>query len=334
MSWFERLIIAIVVALVVAGVTLLVAQAQTEQPPVVTPEFQVSYDSCMNCHDDIHESWKLGSHGQALDDPIFASAWEEQGKPGACLVCHTTGYDPATGESSTEGVSCEACHNPIPVNHPKDNMPANDSPDACGKCHSDPRFATANWELSAHYQRNMSCTMCHDQHSAGMKSIEGQNGNAKDASYLCANCHKDAMHNFPTSTHAEAGVTCVNCHLGFNITGGDSINPVSFDELHNAPDHSFVATINTCNQCHSNQMHGPGEAVAAAAIKVEVAGGTATPQPTQAVTPVPPISNQPKPVSPVGFAIIAGMVGLAGGMVLTPWMERAYRRYIKEVKNG
>ena len=108
----------------------------------------------------------------------------------------------------------------------------------------DPHFGVADWQLSAHYQRNMSCTVCHDQHSAGMKTIKGADTSTnQDASYLCANCHKDAMQNFPTSTHAEAGVTCVNCHLGFNINGSETTSTASFDEIHKAPDHSFVATI-------------------------------------------------------------------------------------------
>jgi hypothetical protein len=175
--------------------------------------------------------------------------------------------------------------------------------------------------------------VCHDRHSAGMKTIKNEDTSAPDASALCANCHQDAMQNFPTSTHAEAGVTCVNCHLGFNINGSETTSAASFDEIHKGPDHSFVATVSTCNQCHSKQMHGPGEAVAAAAIKIERAGGTATPEPTQVITPVPPVSDQPLPVSPIGFAAIAGLLGLAGGMVLAPWLERAYRHYVKEGKN-
>ena len=333
MSWFERLVIAIVMALAVAGITLMVGQAQTQQPPA-TPEFKVSYDTCQNCHKDIYDEWKTGPHGQALQDPAFVASWEEQGEPGACLVCHTTGYDPTTGESTADGVSCEACHSPIPPNHPTDNMPVDDSPDLCVGCHSGSHFGVEDWQLSAHYQRNMSCTVCHDQHSAGMKTIKGADTSTnQDASYLCANCHKDAMKNFPTSTHAEAGVTCVNCHLGFNIDNNETMSAASFDQIHQAPDHSFVATVRTCNQCHSTQMHAPGEAVAAAAIKIEKAGGTATPEPTPAVTPIQPVSNQPVPVSPVGFAAIAGLLGLAGGMVLAPWLDRAYRHFVKEGKN-
>lgn len=332
MSRIERLLIALMIALLVAGITLVVAQAQTPQPPSPSSN-NISGNNCLACHENINDTWKMGAHGQALSDPIFAQAWEAQGKPGACLVCHTTGYDPATGKSESEGVSCTACHGPIPANHPTDNMPIDKSPELCGKCHSDPRFATENWKLSAHYQRGMECSVCHDAHSAGMKTIPGAS-NVTDASDLCANCHKDAMQNFPTSKHAAAGVTCVNCHLGFNV-GKQDISSTDFVTAHKAPDHNFLPTLETCNKCHADQMHAPGQAVAAAAIKIEEAGGTPTPEPTPAASPIPPVTNDPTPVSPLGFAVMAGMVGLAGGMVLAPWLQRGYRRYvIKGGRNG
>jgi hypothetical protein len=31
----------------------------------------------------------------------------------------------------------------------------------------------------------------------------------------------------------------------------------------------------------------------------------------------------------MGFSAMAGVVGLAGGMVLAPWLERWYRRIVK-----
>jgi len=330
---------ALALAVFAAAGTLAAAQAQTAQPPVTaTPAPEgaavptvvsnnMTYDTCMGCHKDIYDNWKTGPHGQSLTDPIFAKEWEAQGKPGACMVCHTTAYDPANGKSGAEGVSCEACHSPIPANHPQDNMPVDKSPDLCGKCHSDPRFATENWQLSAHYQRGMTCSVCHDAHTAGMKTVEGATLTG-DASALCANCHKDAMQNFPTSKHAEAGVTCVNCHLGFNV-GKDEAAVTNFVNVHKSPDHNFQTTLATCNKCHSDQMHAPGQAAAAAAIKIEAEGGTPTPQPTAPATPIIPVTNQPLPVSPIGFASMAGLLGLAGGMVLAPWLERLYRRYIK-----
>ena len=328
-SRIERLLLALMFAFVFASATFVIANAQDggTTPP---PANDVTYDNCTTCHDDIDESWQGGPHGHAMSDPIFLAEWEKQGKPGACLVCHSTDYDPATGTSSAEGVNCASCHNPIPADHPKETMPVTNSPDLCGKCHSDTRFSTDNWKLSTHYQRGMDCTVCHDPHTAGMKSIPGSTFVPnKDASALCENCHKDSMKNFPTSKHAAAGVTCVNCHLGFNI--GDQ--NTDFGAIHAAPDHSFLPSLDTCNKCHADQMHAPGQAVAAAAIKIEEAGGTPTPEPAPVVSPVPPVSNEPAPISPIGFAGMASVVGLAFGMVLSPWLERAYRHLSKGDKN-
>jgi hypothetical protein len=157
-----------------------------------------------------------------------------------------------------------------------------------------------------------------------MKTVAGATSASTDASALCENCHKDAMKNFPTSTHAQAGVTCVNCHLGFNV---GKPNATDFVTAHMAPNHSFMPTLSTCTACHANQMHAPGLAVAAAAIKAEEAGGTPTPNPTPVATPIPLVTDQAAPVSPAGFSGIAGLLGLAGGMVLQPWLEKVYRRF-------
>lgn len=326
----ERLVIALMFAFVFAGATFLIVNAQQGTPPPVN---NINYDNCVACHKDVQGTWQNGPHGHAMTDPVFLKEWNAQGKPGACLVCHSTDYDPATGQSKSEGVNCAACHNPIPANHPVDNMPVDTSPDLCGKCHSDPRFSTDNWKLSTHYQRGMDCIVCHDSHTAGMKTVVGTvritNG---DASALCENCHKDSMKNFPTSKHAEAGVTCVNCHLGFNVVQQNT-NSVDFGTVHRAPDHSFLPSLDTCNKCHADQMHAPGQAVAAAAIKVEELGGTPTPEPSPVVSPVPDVKSEPAPISPVGFAAMASMVGVAAGMVLAPWLERAYRHLSKGEKN-
>ena len=329
-SKIQRLMIASLFAFVFAFATFLIANAQDVTPP---PTNNITYDNCTSCHKEIQDTLQNGPHGHAMSDPIFAQEWNKQGKPGACLVCHTTGYDPATGKSQSEGVNCAACHNPIPANHPKDNMPVSTSPDLCGKCHSDPRFSTDNWKLSTHYQRGMDCTVCHDAHTAGMKTVAGTVSNNADASALCENCHKDAMKNFPTSKHAEAGVTCVNCHLGFNV-GDQTASNVDFSKVHMAPNHSFLPSLDTCNKCHADQMHAPGQAVAAAAIKAEETGGTPTPEPSPVVSPVPPVSNEPAPISPLGFAGIASIIGIAFGMVLSPWLERAYQHLSKGDKNG
>jgi hypothetical protein len=63
----------------------------------------------------------------------------------------------------------------------------------------------------------------------------------------------------------------------------------------------------------------------------EAAEGTSAPL---AEVEVPHVSVTPEPeaVSPMGFSAMAGMIGLAGGMVLAPWLERWFRRVVKQNK--
>ena len=323
LSRIERIVISLAFALLAAGTTLIVVNAQDATPPA--PQQQATLD-CTTCHDDYQVSLQNGLHGQAGNDPIFLESWMDQGQPGACLICHNTGYDPITGTSEADTITCAACHNPVPANHPEENMPVDKTTDLCGKCHSDSRFTSSNWTTSAHYQRAMTCTVCHNPHTAGMRTMTGVSA-SEDASSLCENCHRDAMKNFPSSKHAEEGVTCVNCHLGFNVGETDPIT--DFAEAHKAPNHSFLPTLETCNKCHSTQMHAPGQSVAAAAILIEETGGTPTPAPTPVAIPTQPVSDQPSGVSPLGYAGLAGLAGLIGGMVLAPWLKGFYERVSK-----
>ena len=59
-SRIERLLIAVMFALLAAGITLIIASAQGEIPPVV----QGSTD-CAVCHTEFQMSWQNGPHGQA-----------------------------------------------------------------------------------------------------------------------------------------------------------------------------------------------------------------------------------------------------------------------------
>ena len=130
------------------------------------------------------------------------------------------------------------------------------------------------------------------------------------------------MKNFPTSKHAEAGVTCVNCHLGFNLDDTRE-SPLTF-ETHTKP-----RTIILCPRLTlaTNVMPircMPQAKQCCCGDQDRRDGGTPTPEPTAAATAVFPIANEPLPVSPLGFAVMAGLLGLAGGMVLAPWLERSY----------
>ncbi len=312
MKIFKRLAIAFAFALLVAGATFLFAQAEvgTDQPPSQTTKID-----CLTCHSKINTAWQSSAHGHAASDPKFTEMWTDQGKPGACLVCHVTGYDPATGTWQTDGVSCESCHSPVPPEHttkPTSNpVPVDTSTELCGHCHSGSRFDVAEWQSSTHFQRGMTCTVCHDPHTAAIKSTEGTT-NASPSS-LCINCHQEVSMNFPYSKHNQAGVSCVDCHLRhFEQDNQD---------VHAVPDHSFQASLDTCNTCHSDQMH---------AVTTPVVASTQTNVAAIETTPPPQgTASTPTPVSPLGYAGLAGLFGLAGGIVLSPWMDKAYKRLNK-----
>jgi predicted CXXCH cytochrome family protein len=309
---FERLLIALMFALLFAGVTLVIASAQGEVPPTA----QTS-SNCVSCHTEFQMSWQNSAHGKAGSDPIFVDEWTKQGKPGACLVCHTTGYDPATATYKADGVTCEACHGPAPADHPKSPMPVDRSPDLCGRCHSDTRFGWQDWKVSTHYQRGMDCATCHDPHSASIKKVAAPFGSSKsdDVSQLCITCHKESSMKFSYTTHAQKGISCVDCHVKHTESADKT--------AHSVPDHSFNASLDSCNTCHAQQMHTPTQAKTPEGVTVPAAV-EATPEVKLAsVTP------EPTPVGPMGFSAMAGLIGLAGGMVLAPCLERWYHRTLK-----
>jgi predicted CXXCH cytochrome family protein len=258
---------------------------------------------CQTCHSEIQEAWTNGAHGHATVDPTFRAAWEQQGQPRECLTCHTTGYDPVTDAYKAEGITCEACHSPIPANHPKDPMPTVRSAALCGTCHTETMF---EWQASQHRQIGVDCIGCHDPHAAGLKQA--------DDTTLCAACHKDLASNFTHSQHSQVGLSCADCHMA-TLDGEQG-------EGHAVRDHSFAVRLTTCNNCHAYQMHDP----------VAVHPGQPAPAPQDAMASVDTLSVQagPGPVSPIGFAALSGLIGMASGMILAPWLERWYRQLRQE----
>ena len=316
MKTIQRFLISIAIALVVAGATYLVAQASAHLSAGATPVQAQKQIECSVCHQKFTDALAAGTHGHSMSDAKFDQMWTDQGKPGACLVCHATGYDPANGSVQIDSVSCADCHNPIPPNHstsPSANpVPVDRTNNLCGRCHSDARFGLAQWQTSVHYAVGMTCTVCHDPHTAALKTVAGSED--KGPSALCLNCHNEVAMKFPYSIHSKAGLSCVDCHL---------LHPeaAATQDVHAMPDHSFTASLATCTACHSDQMHTEGSAAIATP-------GAATPLPEMTPTPtlVPAVADKPAPVSPAGFSGLAGLLGLAGGMVLQPWLEKFYHR--------
>ncbi len=317
MTRLLRLLVGLLVALPLALVTyalagaaaapVAVAAADRPAPAATAPPVEGAGDAldCAECHAQYQTAWEAGAHSQALVDPVFQEAWTTQGQPPECLGCHTTGYDPKTDTYEAAGVTCAACHSPVASNHPLAPAHMSRSAALCGQCHRDTEF---EWANSRHGQSDLTCISCHDPHATMIK--------AADTSALCADCHGTRVEAFGHSNHAKEGLSCTDCH----ITKTDA--PLGMGNAQHS--HTFVVDLNTCTQCHENEIHNPS-----AAMLVPASDATATPV-------VPPsalnsgssgtVSATPEPASPVGFALFAGLIGLALGMVLAPWLERGATR--------
>jgi predicted CXXCH cytochrome family protein len=165
----------------------------------------------------------------------------------------------------------------------------------------------------------MDCTVCHDPHSASLKQVASASGKEPtytDASELCITCHNEYSMDFTYSNHHQKGVSCVDCHVN-HLENEDRT-------AHSVPDHSFNASLKSCNTCHADQMHQPGEALQTETSVPDTQ--TSVKQPEVELASVTP---EPNPVSPVGFAGLAALIGLAAGMVLAPWLERFYLHAVK-----
>jgi hypothetical protein len=179
-------------------------------------------------------------------------------------------------------------------------MPTDRSSEMCGECHKETYF---EWQISAHNQTELDCIDCHGQHSTTLK--------AEDASTLCANCHKERASNYTHTAHSEEGLTCANCHLT-TMTAGEGLG-------HTLRDHSFNVKLSTCTECHKEYLHNP--------VDAHVEQESEQIEPGELVSAeTAGVSLEPSPVSPVYFALLSALIGMAFGLLVAPWIERWYRR--------
>jgi len=290
--WTWRCFVGICFAIPLGFLAVAVAEAGS-------PLQETDQGECQDCHQIIQTHWEESAHGQAVTDLVFRQAWEEQGSPEDCLRCHTTGFDPATGGWEQDGVSCSTCHYPISSNHPETVMPTDISSRMCGKCHVD---TYAEWETSTHGQEELACVRCHNPHTTDLKKA--------DAQEVCQACHNEETHFYNYTGHAEEGLLCADCHL--------RVSDAQMGEGHGQRRHTFVVDIVTCTSCHGDNLHYP-------------TGNESLPEESFEASQTLPIgraavSTLPEPVSPVGFAVIAALVGMGSGIILAPWLEKWYRR--------
>jgi len=279
------------------GLPLTFAIAAVSEAGVANPELHEG--ECQDCHEIIQSHWAESGHGSATDDPAFQEAWDASGRSPDCLACHTTGYDDALGTWQADGISCSTCHGPAPSNHPEQIMPTDVSSRLCGKCHLE---TYSEWTTSLHSQEDLACVRCHSPHTTGLK--------ADDAQALCSACHTEEVHFYSYTSHYEAGLLCTDCHL--------RIEEGSPGKGHGQRSHTFSVDMDTCSNCHEDEMHYP--------LPQNTTAGNPPASPGSSGGGGIAASVEPAPVSPVGFAVLAALLGIALGLVLAPWSERWYRR--------
>lgn len=290
-----RLIYGLLFAVPMMLVTFAFGHASPAAQTASEPQTGASQNlDCKSCHPAFFQTWEDGLHGKASSDAAFQKAWQEQKQPAECLTCHVTGYNPETNIRVTDGITCERCHSPMPANHPNEPMPVDRTAALCGTCHTETYF---QWQASAHRENDLQCVICHDPHSNSLK--------AESSGVLCASCHKARSSNFSHTTHSQKGMACTDCHMADLHQAGV--------QAHGEKDHSFFVSLATCNNCHVYQMHDP--------VAVHVTQPTPTADPMASVETLSVVTT-PRPVNPLGFVILAGLVGLAAGIVLAPWIER------------
>lgn len=305
------LVFALVCALFVAfGTASVHAQDATPQP---------NDQECIGCHEGLRGHWENSPHGKSTTDPKFQLEWKAKGSDPQCLTCHTTGYDPATGTYQSEGVSCLACHSPVPASHPDNMMPTDDSAQKCGSCHKE---TYAEWETSNHGAEDMTCNQCHNPHTSEVR--------AENSQELCKSCHNTETHYYAFTGHAEKGLLCTDCHL--------RVNDAPDGSGHSQRHHTFKVDLNTCNACHAQDMHAevnlankdalePDPAVACYPAET-VASINPTPEPTPA-----PVTTEPAGPSPLVYVVPAG-IGLVFGTMIAPWVGRMSSRRKDEKEEG
>jgi len=229
MQWITAVVAAVLVSLLMA-----VHSAAAQDNQIVQP----APEDCGACHLNIKERWHDSAHANAYRDPVFQDWWRGAGQPGDCLLCHTTGYNPLTGEFKAEGITCEACHGPVNPNHPPESVPIRTSTEYCGVCHTP---TLSEWRLSGHATAGIGCVSCHDPHD--------QLPLFPIADDMCINCHQDDMGDYLEDTHIQKGIGCVDCHTLVIPPAEiplDGLVPTG---------HQFTISPATCVACHTDALH-------------------------------------------------------------------------------
>lgn len=139
--------------------------------------------------------------------------------------------------------------------------PPHDEPvgaENCVKCHQQ---ETDAWQTSPHAQastnQQMAGATCEDCH--GLYVDEHPDKDVMQLSVdssICNQCHSDTFNQWEHSTHAQAGVQCISCHLShsqdFRLTDEKLCGACHRDELGDYSHSAHGAADVTCTDCHAS----------------------------------------------------------------------------------
>jgi hypothetical protein len=262
---------------------------------------------CQDCHPDEYELWQDSTHASAVSDPLFQAALEKEPNQEACLECHSTGSDSATGE----GISCEACHGAYVEGHPgAATMALPMESKTCQSCH---RASFEEWEESTHGASNIECFDCHLSHSQGLRTGSEET--------LCSACHEMRQMETTHVTHRIDGLECSGCHMQPQTT--DPHNGMAIPVRSST--HGFAFDSDACLECHnqvaiSNTSEMPPTAMGATAA---VQAASSADQIQSLERRLASLRNIA--VAGMGLAFgIGGFLGLVAGLVVMALVRRPH----------
>jgi hypothetical protein len=289
-------------------------------PPQDVPRSDGSQspEACAKCHPDQVAEWTNSPHALAARTPNFLRTQALSAQPEQCLTCHSTGFNPTTGQFVSEGITCDACHGAPSADHPDAppmQLPVNS--EVCRPCHAE---TYVQWQASGHGQRGVECFYCHRVHSQALRT---------DVDEQCQACHQTELTGTEHNDHK--GVLCSRCHMPI------SQEPVDRSACTGLRSHGPTEDAGHCVNCHAARIHDSQSCVECHDSSRNVAGmGQAGMVRTTMATfqqPLAPVLTSEQPAdtqlpestslpSAVVVALgvgmgIGGFLGLAVALVLT-----------------
>lgn len=111
----------------------------------------------------------------------------------------------------------------------------------------DEDFEYGSFAQSRMYQAGVTCSNCHDPHSARLNAQGNQ---------LCAQCHAPAHFDQPEHHHHEArssGAQCVSCHMPSRVFMGVHMRRDHAIRVPNPQLSAALGTPDACAQCHAQK---------------------------------------------------------------------------------